>query len=134
MARAGIALGAMTILFAAVDLAHKATAGADNLHGRSPGYAALVLALAIPWAAAIVAARSVSVALGGGVVVGGALGNLLSLVIWPGIPNPIVVGLIALNLADVFVVVGFFLVAVAVLMLAISRQDRLREPVSSLRP
>lgn len=133
MARAGIALGATAIVFAAVDLAHKTSVGAANLHDRSPGYVALVVGLATAWTAAIVAARSLPLALGGGIVAGGALGNLLSLVIWPGVPNPIVVEPIAFNLADVFVLVGFILVAVAVLMLAASRPDRLREAVSLRR-
>ena len=130
MARAGIAFGVTAILLAALDLAHKASVGAVNVHGRSPGYVALVLGLTTAWTAAIVAARSLPLALGGGIVAGGALGNLLSLVIWPGVPNPMVVELIAFNLADLFVVVGFIGVALAVLMLAAGRQDRLREPVS----
>jgi lipoprotein signal peptidase len=133
MARAGIALGATATLLAAVDLAHKASVGAENFHDRSHGYVALVLSLAALWTAAIVAARSVPLALGGGIVAGGALGNLLSLALWPGVPNPIVVELIAFNLADVFVLVGFVFVAAVVLILAATKPDRLRESVS-LRP
>jgi lipoprotein signal peptidase len=133
MARAGIALCVMATMVAAVDLAHKAGVGAGNLHDRSPGYVALVVGLTGLWAAAIVAARSLPLALGGGIVAGGALGNLLSLAIWPGVPNPIVVDPIAFNLADISVVVGFVAVAIAVLLLAARRPERLREPVS-LRP
>jgi lipoprotein signal peptidase len=133
MARASIALGATAILLAAVDLAHKAAAGAVTLHPRSATYVVVVTTLTIAWVAAILAARSVSLAIGGGVVAGGALGNLASDALWPGVPNPIVLGSIAFNLADVFVVAGFIVVAAAVLALAARSPDRLREPIS-LRP
>ena len=133
MARA-LALAATAVVLASLDLAHKATAGGVNLHPRSATYVVVVITLATAWVAAILAARSLALAIAGGVVAGGALANLASLVLWTGVPNPIVVGPIAFNLADVLVVAGFVVVALVVLMLAIGRQDRLREPVPSLRP
>ena len=133
MARAGTVFAATAMLLAAVDLVHKGASGTEQLHERSWIYAVLVIALTAAWMAAILATRSFSLALGGGVVAGGALGNLASLAFWHGVPNPIVGERIAFNLADVFVVVGFVFVAVAVLALAASRRDRLGEPVS-LRP
>ena len=128
MARA-LALGATAIVLAALDLAHKAAAGADHFHARSPAYAAVVIVLATAWVVAILGTRSLSLALAGGVVAGGALGNLLSLVIWPGVPNPIVLEPIALNLADVFVLAGFLGVAAAALAIVARTPERLREPV-----
>jgi hypothetical protein len=123
----------MATMTAAVDLAHKAAAGTEHLHARPGSYAFVVILLSAAWTAAILATRSLSLALGGGVVVGGAIANLASLAIWSGVPNPIVAERITFNLADVFVVVGFVFVAVAVLGLAARSPDRLHEPVS-LRP
>jgi hypothetical protein len=126
MAR-GFALAATAVVLASLDLAHKATAGGVNLHPRSAAY---VATLATAWVAAILAARSVALAVAGGVVAGGALANLASLFFWPGVPNPIVVGRIAFNLADVLVVAGFVVVTVVILALAARGADRLREPIS----
>jgi lipoprotein signal peptidase len=129
MAR-GFALAATAVVLASLDLAHKATAGGVNLHPRSAAYVAVVITLATAWVAAILAARSVALAVAGGVVAGGALANLASLFFWPGVPNPIVVGRIAFNLADVLVVAGFVVVTVVILALAARGADRLREPIS----
>jgi lipoprotein signal peptidase len=124
-----VALLGTAMLLAAVDLAHKAAAGAEDLHARSAGYAVVVMVLATAWVVAILAAPSLSLALAGGVVAGGALGNLASTALWPGVPNPIVVEPIAFNLADVFVLAGFVLVACAALGFALTNRERLREPV-----
>jgi lipoprotein signal peptidase len=118
------------MVLAAVDLAHKAAAGTGNMHTRSGFYVAVVVVLAAAWTAAILASRSRSIAFGGAVVAGGALGNLASVAIWPGVPNPIALGLVAFNVADVLVVGGFVFVAVAVLALAARSPDRLREPIT----
>jgi hypothetical protein len=129
MAR-GFALAATAVVLASLDLAHKATAGGVNLHPRSAAYVAVVITLATAWVAAILAARSLALAVAGGVVAGGVLANLASLILWTGVPNPIMVGPIAFNLADVLVVAGFVVVAVVVLALAARGADRLREPIS----
>lgn len=128
MHRAALALALTASLLAGVDLAHKAAAGATSLHERSPAYAALVLVLAGAWAAAILATHSLSIALAGGVLAGGAIGNLASLALWPGVPNPIELDPVAFNLADVFVVAGFVLTAGATLVFAVRNRDRLDEP------
>jgi lipoprotein signal peptidase len=117
----------------AIDLAHKASADTHDFHARSGGYAAFVLVLSLAWSAAIVLTRSRALALGGGVLVGGAFGNVASLALWPGVPNPIEAPLIAFNLADVFVLTGFVLVAATSLAFARANRERLSEPLR-LRP
>lgn len=122
-------LAGTAVIVAALDLVHKASTDADYFHGRSPAYVVIVLGLAAVWAAAILATGSLSMALGGGVLAGGALGNLVSLAVWPGVPNPIELELIAFNLADVFVLSGFLLTTGATLVFALRNRERLREPV-----
>jgi lipoprotein signal peptidase len=129
MTRALVALIGTASLAAAIDLAYKAGADGAMLHERSRLYVVVVLAGSLAWAAAIVLTRSVAMAAAGGLLVGGAAGNLLSLAFWAGVPNPIVVAPIAFNLADAFVFVGFGLVCVAALALATSQQGALAQPV-----
>lgn len=129
MARLGFALVGVATPVAALDLAHKAGADAEYFHSRSLAYVVLVLGLAAVWGGAILATRSLSMALGGGVLAGGALGNLASLALWPGVPNPITVDRIAFNLADVFVLAGFVFTAGATLVFALRNSERLGEPV-----
>jgi lipoprotein signal peptidase len=120
---------ATALVAASADLAHKANADADQLHARSAVYVVVVLALSAAWTVAILATRSASLAVGGGVLAGGALGNLASLALWPGIPNPIELDGVALNLADLFVLAGFLLTAAAAVVLAARNRERLGEPV-----
>ena len=134
MVRPGLALAGTATLLAGLDLAHKADARVEYFHARSASYVLVVLALSAAWTAAILATRSVAMAVGGGAVLGGAGGNLLSLAFWPGVPNPIVAGAIAFNLADVFVLVGFFAVAIATLALLRGDPERLRRPVRYSAP
>jgi lipoprotein signal peptidase len=126
---AALVFSATAIFGAAVDLGHKASVDAAFFHSRSLVYVVLVLGLAVVWAAAILATRSLSMAVGGGVLAGGALGNLASLALWPGVPNPIELEPIAFNLADLFVLGGFLLTSAAALVFAARNRDRLYEPV-----
>jgi lipoprotein signal peptidase len=127
MYRAPAALLGTASVAAAIDLAYKAGADGAMLHQRSPTYVVVVLTGSVLWAGAILLTRSVAMAAAGGLLLGGAVGNLLSLAFWTGVPNPIVVSPIAFNLADAFVFVGFGLVCAAALGLAGS--NRLDEPV-----
>jgi hypothetical protein len=127
--RAALALAVTGAFAATADLAHKAATEPQYLHARSAGYVVFVLVLGAAWALAIVATRSVPLALGGGVLTGGIVGNVASLALWPGVPNPIVVEPIAFNLADLFVVGGFVLVGLATLWLLATQPERLREQV-----
>ena len=128
MARSALVLGVVAVLLAAVDLAHKA-GGATYFHARSLNYVIVALVLSTAWAAAILATRSLPLAVGGGAVLAGAAGNLVSLAFWPGVPNPIEVGAIAFNLADVFVLAGFLVVVVVTLVLVSRDRERLSQPL-----
>jgi lipoprotein signal peptidase len=71
-----------------------------------------------------------SVALAGGIAAAGALGNLVSALAWrDGVPNPIVVGQLAFNLADVFALLGAAGLVVGAAAFALRHPDLLREPV-----
>jgi lipoprotein signal peptidase len=115
--------------FACLDLAHKATAETTHVHSRPAAYVAVVVGLALLWSTAILATRSTLLALAGGVVLGGVLGNLVSLALWTGVPNPIEFQPIAFNLADAFVLLGFATTAAATLTFAVRNRERLREPL-----
>jgi lipoprotein signal peptidase len=126
----GLALAGTAAVLAAADLTHKAIGGgAEHVHPRSAIYVAVVVVLSVIWAGAIVMTRSLAMAVGGGVVAGGALGNLASLAFWPGVPNPIATASFAFNLADVFVLVGFVAVSVIALRLARVERTRLNQPL-----
>lgn len=130
-----LALAATATLVAGVDLAHKALAVGDAtlFHPRGPAYVLLAL-VAAAWAGALVAARSLPLALAGGVLLGGAGGNLVSLPLWPGVPDPLAAGTVAFNLADVFAVVGgLVLVPAAAVLTAWRGRAALREPVALRR-
>jgi lipoprotein signal peptidase len=114
---------------AAVDLAHKAAAGPVFVHERSGLYAVGIGVVCVAWAAAVVALRSASIALAAGPLVGGAAGNGLSLVIWPGVPNPILVDTVAFNVADLGVAFGLVLLLVTTVSFGVQNRGRLFEPV-----
>lgn len=129
MARCAVALLGTAILLATLDLAHKAEADTTMFHGRSTSYVVFVGGLAAVWAATILLTRSLTLAIGGGVLLGGAIGNVVSLAFWPGVPDPILLDPIAFNLADVFVLAGFLIVAATALAFVTRDPLRLREPV-----
>jgi hypothetical protein len=79
----------------------------DLFHPRSATYVVVVaaLALALVWFVARVHSRALSIA--AGVAVGGALANALSAVVWSsGVPDPLVAGGFAFNVADLCAVAG----------------------------
>jgi lipoprotein signal peptidase len=114
---------------AAVDLAHKAAAGPVFVHERSELYAVGIGAVCAAWAIGIVLLRSPSIALAAGPLVGGAAGNGLSLAIWPGVPNPILVGTVAFNVADLGVALGLVLLLVTTVSFGVRNRARLFEPI-----
>jgi lipoprotein signal peptidase len=74
--------------------------------------------------------RSVSVAVGGGIAAGGALAMFVSGIVWSsGIPDPLVGGDYAFNLADVAIVVGDVLLLVAAVAHAWDNRHGLHQPV-----
>jgi lipoprotein signal peptidase len=137
MARSALALALTALVVAGTDLVHTglaiANAGGGTLaHERSLPYVVGVAAASLLWAGAIVLTRSTSIAVAGGVLAGGALGNLASLALWPslpGVPDPLVAAGIAFSLADVAVAVGLVLVLVTTAAFAARNRARLREPV-----
>jgi hypothetical protein len=134
MLRSGLALAGTATLLAALDLAHKADARVEYFHARSASYVVFVVGLSVVWTAAILATRSLAMAVGGGAVLGGAGGNLISLAFWPGVPNPIEVAPIAFNLADFFVLAGFVAVAGATVALVRGDRERLGRTVGYSAP
>jgi lipoprotein signal peptidase len=132
----GLLLGAATVVVA-LDLAQTQLSisergGAVLAHDRSMLYVAGVAAASPLWAGAVARTRSSSIALAGGMVLGGAAGNLISIAFWPalrGVPDPIVAGGVAFNLADVAVVAGFALLLPAILIFAVRNRERLFEPI-----
>ena len=129
MARSFTFLAATAAGVAAIDLAHKAWAGPVFIHERSALYGAGIGLVCLAWAAAIVLLRSPAIAVAAGPLVGGAAGNGLSLALWPGVPNPIVVDGLAFNVADVSVALGLVLLLPAMIAFAVRNRERLFEPV-----
>ena len=123
---------APALTLAAVDLAVKAafaTKGWD-FHQRSHAWSVLAVALlAVLLVLAVLPSRLVAAA--AGVVAGGVLGNVVSAHEHGGsVPNPIVIGAFAFNLADVFVLLG-----VPILVVALARVSiRHRELIDRLIP
>jgi lipoprotein signal peptidase len=137
MARSAFALALTALVVAGADLLHTglavADAGAATLaHERSLLYVVGVAVASLIWAGAIVLTRSVAIAVAGGVLAGGALGNLVSLALWPslpGVPDPLVAVGVAFSLSDVAVAVGLVLVLATTAVFAVRNRARLAEPV-----
>ena len=142
MRRPLFVLVAAALVVLAADLIHKAVLMADRgdellLHERTVAYTVGVSVAAVAWCAAIVATRSVALALAGGLVLGGAAGNIASWALWPsydGTPNTFFVGDtelgLAFNLADAFVVTAIFVVLPIALAVFVARnRHRLHEPI-----
>lgn len=107
---------------------------ADFYHRRTYSELVLILALSVAAVYLVPLARSRLVAIGAGLMVGGAIGNGLSIAVFPlGVPNPFFLShdgwAIAFNLADVCVGVGFLLMTAGVFGLSVRRRHELREPL-----
>ncbi|MGH2933104.1 MAG: hypothetical protein ACRDL2_01120 [Gaiellaceae bacterium] len=99
-------------------------------HARSPvtlagaGLLAVALLLLAP------RARSLGMSLGAGIAAGGAAATLVAGIAWrDGVPNPLVRGGIAFNLADLAIASGDALLLSAALLQGWRHRDRLFEPV-----
>jgi hypothetical protein len=132
----GLLLGAAAIVVA-VDLGQKQVAisergGAVYLHDRPLRYVVAGAALTLGWAGAIALTRSAVLAVPGGVVLGGAAGNLVSFALWPslaGVPDTIVAGGLAFSIGDVAVGIGLLLLVPVGLVFARRNRERLLEPL-----
>jgi lipoprotein signal peptidase len=122
------------LLFATIDLVHKSVAYAEFHHARTPYVTLLMGALIVALVILVPRLPSSVAAIGAGIACGGALGNLVSLLLWSqGVPDPIVIagatrGL-AFNLADLFAVGGDSVLLSVVVLLGLQRRAVLREPV-----
>jgi hypothetical protein len=120
-ARAGIVL-VTALALATADLVMKAAVATDPsfVHHRSHAWVEVSVGLFL---VGLLLARLPSrlLATGAGVFTGGLLGNLASAAMHGGaVPNPFVVGDVAFNLADVFVLAGIVLMIVGSMRLAVS--------------
>jgi hypothetical protein len=110
---------------AALDLAvkHFVATHAVDLHRRSHAWSLMsAILLVVVTALAVLPSRLAAFA--AGVVAGGIAGNLVSALEHGGsVPNPIVVGNVAFTVADVCVLVGVPLLAVALVRVAIVHRD-----------
>jgi lipoprotein signal peptidase len=122
------------LLFAAIDLLHKALTSAEFHHARTPYIAVVMAALITALVVLVPKVPSTAAAFGAGLACGGALGNLVSLLAWPqGVPDPFVIagathGL-AFNLADLFAVTGDTLLLSTVILYGMQQRARLRERI-----
>jgi lipoprotein signal peptidase len=129
-----VVLVATAMLFAGVDLLHKSFVSADFHHARTRYVVIVMAALVAALVVLVPRVPSSIAALGAGIACGGALGNLLSVLLWDeGVPEPLVItgatrGL-AFNLADVFAVFGDALLLSAVVLHGMQHRGRLRESV-----
>jgi lipoprotein signal peptidase len=118
---------ALTVL--AVVVAHDVLAPTRFQHHRSM----VTLLSAGLLAAALLALapriRSRGIVVGAGIAAGGALATFVSGLAWGGVPDPLVRGGIAFNLADVAIAGGDALLLAAALRHAWTNRERLREPV-----
>jgi lipoprotein signal peptidase len=114
----------------ALDLTHEALTPTPFHHPRAPAELLLIAVLGLAVLVAVPRAPSLALSLAGGIATGGAFGNLASALVWrAGIPDPIVRGTYAFNLADVALVLGDAALLTTALVIAWDHRQRLREPV-----
>jgi lipoprotein signal peptidase len=118
---------ALTVLAAVV--VHDALAPTRFQHHRSPATLLLAGLLATALLALAPRIRSRGIVLGAGIAAGGALATFVSGLAWGGVPDPLLHGGIAFNLADIAIAAGDALLLVASLLHAWTNRARLREPV-----
>ncbi|MFL5955426.1 MAG: signal peptidase II [Gaiellaceae bacterium] len=113
----------------AADLLQKASAPVYG-HPRSAAYVVLAAVLAAVVIAFVPRVPSRALSVAGGIATAGALGNLVSALAWRGgVPNPIVAGDIAFNIADVCAVVGAVGLVLGAALFALTHPALLRQPV-----
>jgi lipoprotein signal peptidase len=118
---------ALAVLVAVV--VHDALAPTRFVHHRSPVTLAVAGLLAAALLVLAPCVRSRGIVLGAGVAAGGALATFVSGLAWGGVPDPLVGGGIAFNLADVAIAAGDALLLGAALLHTWTNRLRLREPV-----
>jgi lipoprotein signal peptidase len=124
----------IALSFAAIDLVHKSLTPAEFHHARAPAVALIMAALITALVMLVPRVPSNAAAVGAGIACGGALGNLVSLLVWSqGVPDPLVIAStlhgVAFNLADLFALSGDALLLSAVVLHGVRHRARLRERV-----
>ena len=118
------------LALAAADLVQ--TAGGEPVYGhpRGAGYVVVAAALAALLVAFVPRVPSLPLSLAGGVAAAGALANAVSALAWRGgVPNPIVAGEVAFNIADACAVVGAVGLVVGAALFALRHPQLLRQPI-----
>ena len=89
--------------------------------GAAAAVALLMLAPRVP---------SLALSLGAGIAAGGALGTFVAALAWSeGVPDPLVGGSVAFNVADVAIAVGNALLVASTLLVGWQRRHALRQPI-----
>ena len=117
------------LLLAGLDLVQKASA---PVYGHPRGFVYVFVAAALTGLLVLFVPRVPSrpLAIAGGIAAAGAFGNLVSALAWRGgIPNPIVAGDIAFNIADVCAVTGSVALVLGAALFALRHPALLRQPV-----
>jgi len=120
---------AVALLLTAVDLGQKASA---PVYGHPRGFVYLLVAAALTVLLVLFVPRVPSrpLAVAGGVAAAGAFGNFISALAWRGgIPNPIVAGDIAFNVADLCAVTGAIALVLGAVLFALRHPALLRQPI-----
>ena len=120
---------AVALLLTAADLGQKASAPVYG-HPRGVGYVLVAAAITALLLVFVPRVPSRALAVAGGVAAAGAFGNLVSALAWRGgIPNPIVVGEIAFNIADLCAATGAIALVVGAVLFAVRHPALLRQPI-----
>ena len=119
----------VALVLTAADLLQKAREPVYG-HPRGAAYVTLAALLAAFVIAFVPRVPSRALSVAGGVACAGALGNLVSALVWRGgVPNPIVVGDVAFNVADVCAVAGAAALVLGAALFALTHPALLRQPI-----
>ena len=122
------AAAALAVL--AADLADSAATRTAYFHPRPLWLLAGGAAAAVAVLALAPRVPSLALSFGAGMTTGGALGMLVAGLVWSrGVPDPLVRGPVAFNLADVAIALGDALLLASALFVMWRRRGALRQPV-----
>jgi lipoprotein signal peptidase len=119
----------VALVLTAVDLGQKASAPVYG-HPRGVAYAVFAGVLTALLVLFVPRVPSRALAVAGGIAAAGAFGNFVSALAWRGgIPNPIVLGEVAFNVADICAVTGAVALVVGAALFALRNPALLRQPI-----